>query len=120
MTKRGVPQPLRTDKRLGPDLAREWSTKAVVGAGDDRPARLFVCVDPDDTGLVEIDESKTTSAGPDGRPLRGGSIGHLAITVEEARWLLRVLPEAITYLDVHLGAQTESKKKKKGSTCNSA
>jgi len=89
--------------KRSPDGACEWScasaaTEPKSKVADRRIFRLFVSVDPDDSTLVTIDESRVTSNLPGAVRTVSAENRMISLTPGECEWLLSVLPRALDHL----------------------
>lgn len=98
--------------KRGPGRYADWSRpSAAAGGVHGTQVRLFMSIDADDTDLVVVEESKVTSDMPSARPIKGGLLGSLRMTIEEAEWLVGVLPIAIARLKKDVAEVEEDSKK---------
>lgn len=87
-----------TRSRALNDDTHEWSVLLDVGLwpDDSKPTRLIV--NAEQNGLLEIAESRVTSATGTAERLVDGDVTSLTLTRENAAWLAEVLPKALEYM----------------------
>ena len=90
------PQSPREHERKLPDDEKEWSRHSVASTAAE-PVRLFLTAEKG--GLLGLEDCGVTSHQPQAERIRDRFFGYVGLTQNEARWLLRVLPEALHYAE---------------------
>lgn len=88
------------ERSTGDEGEYEWSIPTAPDPG--RSYRMFVSIEPAASKLVHMEECPVTSAKPGARRLEVEDPAlrrSMAVTLDEARWLLRKLPEAIAKVE---------------------
>lgn len=93
------------ERAVGDEGEYEWSRPSLASDPSTVPLeqrhtyRMFVSIEPRWSELVLIEDAQVTSASPEARRIvRSRGNRDVSLSIEEAEWLLRVLPIALERL----------------------